>query len=81
MHTSRRAVTDALQIHLIYTSPNCINAEVMVQAADSALALNKTLLDGCEIMVALAAHCGGVGTHPAIQQQVRHRRAHTSLTS
>jgi bacterioferritin-associated ferredoxin len=44
---------------------------VRVQDADAALALNRTVFDGCEIEVSLAAHVGGLGTHPAIMQQVR----------
>lgn len=42
-----------------------------MQAADAALSLNRSNFDGCEIVVNLATHMGGVGTHPAIVQQVR----------
>jgi hypothetical protein len=43
---------------------------IAVQEAAEAATMNQSTLQGCKIEVAVAAHMGGVGTHPIILHQV-----------
>jgi hypothetical protein len=42
-----------------------------VQEAQDALSMNQADIMDCKITVALAAHLGGLGTHPIIIHHVR----------